>query len=173
MCEYIVSLRLEQLRKDTAHKKTWVPYTSGYTGWFEHNTTTMPLFNNKDNLSWSVPRAKSHVFGSVLHSSGSLQSSTPANPQATPISPDCSWPYPRGHLYRTQSSARNPVRTGSGQSPGLWMTRWPPLVTWTSCDDHATMCHSGLLISRPPLGKPGTWGFQPLFLYIYFCYIVC
>jgi len=96
---------------------------------------------------------------SVLH---------PCNPQATPISPDCSWPYPRGHLYRTTSSGRNPVRTGSGQSPDYgWQV--PPLVTWTSCDDMQHV-HSGLLISRPPLRQPGIEGSNPCSLYIFLLY---
>src|SRR5882672_10489456 len=62
------------------------------------------------------------------------------------------------------SSSSNPSRIMIPMSQGLLML---DPVTWSSCDNHATTCHKGHLIGRPP--RRQTWALRvPTLVSCYF-----
>ena len=98
-------------------------------------------------MSWSVPRAKSHC--SHLHSTFHrfTPSSSPRSPLATSIGSDhtqlcLGTPSPLVHRQRPEHSSEcTPLALGM---------QIPSEITWTSHDNHATTCHPGHLVGRPP-----------------------
>src|SRR5882724_4078539 len=68
------------------------------------------------------------------------------------IGSDHTQPGPMGLSQSHPKSQPEPWLECTPMASGMWT---PSEVMWPSCDDHATMCHPGHLVSRPSSQK--TW----------------